>query len=129
MVNDKGVKLQLTLSVRHAVEEDPVPAAGAVSDEGHVVAGLDAEHGKQLQPVSGQSVPTPVTQVTCRNVHRRAVVCAALRMRVHLQRHTSTVEADPSLILSASLLKHFNPSCSFFLFFFLNHPWIFEGPE
>lgn len=67
-------KPRLTLSVRHAVEEDPVFAAGAVLDEGHVVAGLDAEHGKQVQLVSGQSVGTPVTFVTFRNVHRRALV-------------------------------------------------------
>lgn len=86
---------RLTFSVRHAVEEDPVMAAGAVFDEGHVVTGLDAEHGKQVQLVPGQNTWTPVTSVTFGNVQRRALVCAALRMRVHLQKHTSVMEDYP----------------------------------
>lgn len=85
------MKPRPTLSVRHAVEEDPVLAAGAVFDEGHVVAGLDAQHGKQVQFVSGQNGRTPVTCVTFGNVQRRAPVCAALRMHVHLQKHTSVM--------------------------------------
>lgn len=46
MVRDEAVKKLLTLSVGHAVKEDPVLAVWSVFDEGHVVAGLDAEHSE-----------------------------------------------------------------------------------
>jgi len=39
----------LTLSVGHAVEEQPVGGAGPVLHQAHVVARLDARHRKQLQ--------------------------------------------------------------------------------
>lgn len=45
-----------TLSVRHAVEEDPVFLGWSVFDKGHIVARLNTEHSEQLQFVSGQSV-------------------------------------------------------------------------
>lgn len=41
----------LTESVRHAVEEDPGVGVRAILDEADIVAGLDAEHGKQLHGV------------------------------------------------------------------------------
>lgn len=75
-----------TLSVGHAVEEDPVVFVGPVFDEGHVVAGLDAEHGEQLQPVSGQGVGDAAAQVPLRDVQGGGLVGAALGVRVHLRR-------------------------------------------
>lgn len=75
-----------TLSVGHAVEEDPVLFVGPVFDEGHVVAGLDAEHGEQLQPVSGQGVGDAAAQVTPRDVQRGGLVGLALGVSVHLRR-------------------------------------------
>lgn len=43
-----------TVSIRHAVEEEPGGFGGAVLDEGHVVAGLDAQHGEELHALSGE---------------------------------------------------------------------------
>lgn len=40
--------ISLSLSVCHAVKEDPVSAVWSVFDKGHIVARLDAEHSKQL---------------------------------------------------------------------------------
>lgn len=41
------------MSVCHAVKEEPGVRVRAVFEEGHIVAGLNAEHGKQLHGVSG----------------------------------------------------------------------------
>lgn len=76
----------LTLSVCHAVKEDPVLAVRSVFDEGDVVAGLDAEHSEQLQFVSGQSVGYPATHVTFGNVQRSSMMGLALRMTMHLEK-------------------------------------------
>lgn len=84
-----------TLSVRHAVEEDPVVAAGAVFDEGHVVAGLDAEDGKQVQLVPGQNAGAPEVDVTVGDVQAGALVRAALRVRVHLRKRASAMGNYP----------------------------------
>ena len=43
----------LTLSVGHAVEEQPVRGPWPVLHQADVVAGLDARHGEQLQPLAG----------------------------------------------------------------------------
>lgn len=77
----------LTFSVSHAVKEDPILAAWSVFDEGHIVAGLDAEHSKQLQFVSGQGVRNPMTHITFGNVQRSSLMGAPLRMRVHLEKN------------------------------------------
>lgn len=49
----KQGEIHLTASVCHAVKEEPGVRVRAVFDEGHVMAGLNAEHGKQLHHVSG----------------------------------------------------------------------------
>lgn len=74
----------LTLSVCHAVKEDPVLAVWSMFDERDVVAGLDAEHSEQFQFVSDQSVGYPATHVTFGNVQRSSLMGAALRMSVNL---------------------------------------------
>lgn len=43
----------LTTSVCHAVEEEPGVRVGAELDEGHIMAGLNAEHSKQLHHLPG----------------------------------------------------------------------------
>lgn len=60
-------------------------AVWSVFDEGDVVAGLYAEHGKQLQLVAGQSVRYATPQVTFGDVQSRGLMAAALRVRVHLE--------------------------------------------
>lgn len=77
--------ISLSLSVCHAVKEDPVLAVGSVFDEGHVVACLNAEHSKQLQLVSDQSVRYATTQVTLGDVQSSWLMGPALRMRVDLR--------------------------------------------
>ena len=84
-----GQSRALTFSVRHAVEEDPVLGARSVFDEGHVVAGLDAEHGEQLQLVSGQSLRGQASQVTFGDVQIRRLMGLPLRVTVHLRRKTN----------------------------------------
>lgn len=79
----------LTLSVRHAVKEDPVFTVWSVFDEGHVVARLDAEHGEQLQFVPGQSVRYAATQVSFGDVQSSWLMGPTLRMRVYLQGKTN----------------------------------------
>ena len=85
---------RLTLSVCHAVEEDPVVAVGSVFDEGHVVAGLDAEHSEQLQLVSDQSVRFAAGQVSLGNIQGGGLMGPALRVRVHLRKETHAVSVQ-----------------------------------
>lgn len=47
------MELCLTASVCHAVEKEPGAGPGAVFDEAHVVAGVNAENGKQLHGAPG----------------------------------------------------------------------------
>lgn len=96
------MKSALTLSVRHAVKEDPVPAARSVLDKGHVVAGLDAEDGEQLQFVSGQGVGDAVAHVTLRNVQESGLMGAALGMRVYLRREGPVGGRDYDLVKGGS---------------------------
>lgn len=78
------------MSVCHAVKEDPVLAVWSVFDEGHIVAGLDAEHSEQLQFVSGQSASFAATKVTLGDVQSSSLMGLALRMRVHLEKDESS---------------------------------------
>lgn len=48
-----------TITVGHAVEEEPGGICVAVLDEGHVVTGFDAEHGEQLHPLAGEAALPP----------------------------------------------------------------------
>lgn len=50
-----------TIAVSHAVEEEPGGICAAVLDEGHVVTGLDAQHGEQLHPLAGETALPPRT--------------------------------------------------------------------
>lgn len=84
----------LTLSVCHAVKEDPVLAVWSMFDERDVVAGLDAEHSEQLQFVSDQSVGYPATHVTFRNVQRSSLMGGALRMSVNLDKNTCSMSLE-----------------------------------
>lgn len=51
-----------TVTVGHAVEEEPGGIGAAVLDKGHVVAGFDAQHGEQLHPLAGEA-PLPARTV------------------------------------------------------------------
>lgn len=50
-----------TVSVSHAVEEEPGGVGSAVFDKGDVVTGLDAEHSKQLHLLVGEGTLPPNT--------------------------------------------------------------------
>lgn len=50
-----------TIAVGHAVEEEPGGICAAVLDEGHVVTGFNAQHGKQLHPLAGKTALPPRT--------------------------------------------------------------------
>lgn len=50
-----------TITVCHAVEEEPGRLCTAVLDEGHVMTGFDAEHGEQLHPLTGKKALTTRT--------------------------------------------------------------------
>lgn len=48
-----------TVTVGHAVEEEPGGICAAVLHKGHVVTGFDAQHGEQLHPLAGETaLPT-----------------------------------------------------------------------
>lgn len=74
----------ITCSVSHAVKEDPVVASWAVLDKGDVVAGLDAKHCEQLQPVSAHRPAGLVSPASRGNVDRNSAVSSALTVVVHL---------------------------------------------
>lgn len=102
----KSIKSRpLTLSVCHAVKEDPVLAVWSMFDEGDVVAGLDAEHSEQLQFVSGQSVGYPAIHVTFGNVQRSSLMGATLRMSVHLEKNTCSYELQEMTIFITILIQ------------------------
>lgn len=50
-----------TITISHAVEEEPGRICAAVLDEGHIVTGFDAEHSKQLHPLAGKRALTSHT--------------------------------------------------------------------
>lgn len=56
---------EVTIPICHAVEEEPGGVVPAVLDKGHVVAGLDAQHCKQLHLLRGDAAvpPVPVWQI------------------------------------------------------------------
>lgn len=104
----------LTLSVCHAVKEDPVLDVGSMLDEGHIVAGLDTEHSEQLQFVSGQSLMWPAIQVALREVQRNCLMWLTLRMTVHLEKntcfmyYTHAIWARCLVFYDYKLLKHYS---------------------
>lgn len=52
-MKQKQKKRRLTTSVCHAVEKEPGAGPGAIFEEAHVVAGLNAEHGEQFHHAPG----------------------------------------------------------------------------
>lgn len=50
-----------TITVSHAVKEEPGGICAAVLDEGHVVTGFDAQHSEQLHPLAGKTALPPRT--------------------------------------------------------------------
>lgn len=93
VVGDLGAELHLrdveavslTLSVGHAVEEEPVVPFWSEPDEGDVVTGLDAEDGEQLQFVSAhRGGGAALVQVTGGDDQGGGLVRAPLRVGVHL---------------------------------------------
>lgn len=50
-----------TITVSHAVKEEPGGICAAVLDKGHVVTGFDAQHGEQLHPLAGKTALPPRT--------------------------------------------------------------------
>lgn len=50
-----------TVTIGHAVKEEPGGVCAAVLHEGHVVAGFDAQHGEQLHPLAGETALPPRT--------------------------------------------------------------------
>ena len=50
-----------TVTVGHAVEEEPGGICAAVLHKGHVVTGFDAQHGEQLHPLAGETALPPRT--------------------------------------------------------------------
>lgn len=75
-----------TVAVGHAVEEEPGGVVPAVLDEGHVVAGLDAQHRKQLHLLRGHAAvpPVPVRQVLGKG-QRVEFMTLSLGMKMNLQ--------------------------------------------
>lgn len=82
------LNIPLTLSVCHAVEEDPVLSVWSIFDEGHIVACLDAEHSEQLHFVSDHSVRVFTSNITLWDFQGCWFMAATLRMGVHLKTHT-----------------------------------------
>lgn len=52
----KRGQCQLTLAVSHAVEEQPLVDARSVAGKGYVMAGFDAEDGKELHGLARDNV-------------------------------------------------------------------------
>lgn len=50
-----------TVSISHAVEEEPGRIRAAVLDKGHVVTCFNAQHCKQLHPLAGKAALPPRT--------------------------------------------------------------------
>lgn len=77
---------QVTIPICHAVEEEPGGVVPAVLDEGHVVAGLDAQHREQLHLLRGDAAvpPVPVRQVL-RKRQRIEFMTLSLGMKMNLQ--------------------------------------------
>lgn len=50
-----------SITVSHAVKEEPGGICAAVLDEGHVVTGFDAQHSEQLHPLAGKTALPPRT--------------------------------------------------------------------
>lgn len=74
---------RLTTSVCHAVEKEPGAGPGAVFDEAHVVAGVNAEHGEQFHHVPGDGAVGGSTRC-CRQ--RLGGVTLTGGMSVHLEK-------------------------------------------
>lgn len=76
--------IALTLPVCHTVEEDPVFFVWSVFDEGDVVAGLDAEHSKQLQSLAEERAAGWIDREALWQAQSRALVGPPLGVTVHL---------------------------------------------
>lgn len=50
-----------TITVSHAVEEEPGGICSAVLDKGHIVTSFDAQHSEQLHPLAGKTALSPST--------------------------------------------------------------------
>lgn len=50
-----------TVTVSHAIEEEPGRVRAAVLDKGHIVTGFDAQHSEQLHPLAGKHALPPRT--------------------------------------------------------------------
>lgn len=59
---------RLTTSVCHAVEKEPGVEPGAVFDEAHVVAGMNAEDGEQLHHAPGNGSVSGSTRRCCQQL-------------------------------------------------------------
>lgn len=77
-----------TVAVGHTVEEEPCGVLVAVLDEGHVVTGLDAEHGKQLHPLARVATLPPHTLLQFLGDGQLAVAMGLPpRVEVNLREH------------------------------------------
>ena len=74
------------MPVSHAVKENPVMVVGSVFNEGDIVAGLDAEHGKQLQLVPGQDLRRDASREALWHVQLGGSMRTPLGVSVHLER-------------------------------------------
>lgn len=77
--------MALTITVSHAVKEEPGGIRVAVLDKGHVVASFDAEHSEQLHPLAGKSALSACTVLQLLG-HRQLTVPMGFppRMEVNL---------------------------------------------
>lgn len=77
-----------TITVSHAVEEEPGRIGAAVLDEGHIVTGFDAEHSKQLHPLAGKRALTSRTVLELLGDGQFAVSMGfPLRVKVNLNQY------------------------------------------